>query len=70
MVDEDREALRAGELDGEHLDTRQGVLDLPRDLAVGLLLPVVDLRQNRLSLRGDRAPIMKNGRHAPISPSR
>jgi hypothetical protein len=32
VVDEDREAVRPGELDREHLDARQGRLDLPLDL--------------------------------------
>ena len=56
MVDEDRETLRAGELDGEHLDSGHAALHPRRNLAVQGLFLVIK-----------RCHLKKKGRGAPIS---
>src|SRR5919204_5225797 len=63
VVDVDAEALRRHELDGQHLDARQAVLDLLGHLALECLLGSPYVLQALSSLK-------KNGRGAPISPSR
>jgi hypothetical protein len=68
VVDEDGEALRAGQLDREHIDARQGLGNLLADLALQRSLLVVDVRQNR-SPSEESGLLTKNGRYAPISPS-
>src|SRR5690242_2635532 len=59
MVDVDREAVRAGELDGQDLGARQGSLDLGRDLTGQLSLLVV-CGCHRSS------PVIKNGPAGPF----
>ena len=63
MVDEDGEALRAGELDGQHLDSGQAALDPRGDLAVEAPLLVVDVRQSD-------SPQKKRARRAHFKPLR
>src|ERR671925_344775 len=63
MVDVDAEALRRQELDREHLDPRQAALDRLGHLALERLLGSSYVRHVTSFLK-------KNGRGAPISPSR
>src|ERR687888_1418887 len=63
MVDVDAEPLRRHELDGQHLDARQAGLDLLGHLALERLLGSPYVLQATSFLK-------KNGRGAPISPSR
>ena len=60
MVDEDGEALGAGELDRQDLDSGQAALDARGDLAVEAPFLVVDDPATS-------TPLKKNGRGAPIS---
>src|SRR5581483_10376923 len=62
VVDVDREPLAPGELDREHLDARKALLHGCRHLSRQLSLPLVDCCQTTSYTR--------NGRRAPISPSR
>jgi hypothetical protein len=62
MVDVDDEPVGIRELDGQHLDARQVVLDPGRDLVRQLLFSLVGLRQ--------LVPLTKNGPRGPISPYR
>ena len=48
VVDVDREPLRAGQLDGEHLDARKALLHGLRNLSRQLSLLLVNLRQKDL----------------------
>src|SRR5438876_6016312 len=63
MVDVDAEPLRRHELDGQHLDARQAGFDLLGHLALERLLGSPYFLQATSFLK-------KNGRGAPISPSR
>ena len=67
VVDEDGEPLGADELDGEHLDARQGRLDLPSDLLRQCPLLLVCCAQPRVSSHRRLARRCRSRRSSAIS---